>query len=454
MTKTVGKILIVDDNNEILIALKYFLEDYYEEIVCELNPNQIPYHLRNMSFDIIILDMNFKSGDSSGNEGLYWLDRIIENDKESIVIMITAYGDISLAVEAMKRGATDFIQKPWEDEKLLATLSSAYKLRKSRMEIKKLKETRKNFSGTITNNYTLVEGNSLSMKNLWLNVGKISTSDVNVLITGENGTGKELVALEIHQRSERREEAFVKIDISTLNEFLVESELFGHVKGAFTGANSDRLGRLEIASGGTLFIDEIGNIPLHLQAKLLAVLQNREFVRLGSNMHISLDIRLITATNADLPTMVKQGKFREDLLYRINTITLEVPPLRSRIKDIPELFDHFLRKYARKYQKGLPKVENEVYKYISNHSWPGNVRELEHFVEKTLLMNESDVLKPSDIQLNFKPSSTELSLNLEENEKIVIARALKINAGNISKASEDLGITRKTLYNKMEKYAL
>ena len=448
-----GKILIVDDNEEILIALRLFLGEYFE-VVTEKNPNLIPSLMQKNAFDLFILDMNFSTGRSTGNEGIYWMREILKFDKEAIIILITAYGDVELSVKAIKEGATDFIQKPWVDEKLLATVLSAYKLRNSRMEVQKLKAKQAHVSQNSGDQYSLFLGESKAMSEVWETIQKVAMTDANILILGENGTGKELIAREIHKISKRSTELFVKVDLASLSESLFESELFGHKKGSFTDAREDRAGRIEVASDGTLFLDEIGNISLNQQSKLLSVIQNKQITRIGDHQPIPVDIRLLSATNKPLNEMVKNSEFREDLLYRINTIQIEVPPLRKRQEDIPLLLEMFIKKYAAKYQ--LPPISFNK-KHIQNlqkYSWPGNIREFEHLVEKAIILNDNSVFNLEEPSLSTNISGGNESLNLEDNQKQLILKAINKAKGNYSSAAFELGVSRKTLYNKIKKYGL
>ena len=454
MKKNKGTVLIVDDNEEILLALKLFLKDYFETVVAEKNPNHIPSLIQNNSFDLYILDMNFIGGQNTGNEGLYWMGKIKETDPEAIVIFITAYGDIELSVKAIKQGATDFIQKPWDDEKLLGTILSAYKLRKSRVEIKKLKNRQQELQEVIDEKYDLYIGNSPAMKSIWQTLQKVSSTEANILILGENGTGKELIAREIHRQSNRSSESFVKVDVGALSDTLFESGLFGYKKGAFTDAKEDRKGRFEAASEGTLFLDEIGNIPLRLQSKLLSALQNREIQPLGSNLSIPINIRLLTATNNNLYEMGQEGLFREDLLYRINTIQIDIPPLRERLVDVSDLLNLFLDKYGLKYQKPNLRANKKIIDKLCEHDWPGNIREFEHVIEKAVILCDENGLRENDLIFPGQRGAITNSLKLQEHEIILIQKALKKCVGNFSAAADELGITRKTLYNKMKKYGL
>jgi DNA-binding NtrC family response regulator len=452
--KNKGKILIVDDNDEILIALKLLLQDYFEIIIIEKTTNNIPHLSAQKDIDLYVLDMNFARGQSSGNEGIYWMRRIIENDPNAIIVFITAYGDIELSVKAMKEGATDFIQKPWDDEKLLATLLSAFKLRKSRLEVQKLKARQGHLNKELAGHYPFHIGDSEKMQAIWKTIEKVAATNANVLILGENGTGKELLAREIHRLSKRGDEIFVKVDVGALSGSLFESELFGHKKGAFTDAREDRIGRFELANGGSVFLDEIANISIGQQSKLLSVLQNREICRIGENRMTPIDIRLICATNKDLGKMFASGEFREDLLYRINTIQIEVPSLRKRKEDIPQFAEIFLKKYQHKYHKNSLTLSKSALSKLSSYAWPGNIRELEHTIEKAVIMSERKTLTADDFNFSGAKAQLEPNLKLAENEKYLIKKAMQRNSGNQSSAAKELGITRKTLYNKLKKYEL
>lgn len=451
-----AKILVVDDNKEILVALKLLLSEEFSEILTEKNPGLIPGLLSRHKPDVIILDMNFRAGINTGNEGLFWLREILKKDPDAAVILITAYGEIDLAVNAMKEGALDFIQKPWDDRKLLTTVINAWKIRSSRQEIQSLKAQKSQILGMDDPENTLVTGDSPAMESLLRTIDKIAPTDASVLVLGENGTGKELIARRIHKLSERKNEVFIRVDLGALAPTLFESELFGYRKGAFTGAEKDHAGRFEIASGGTLFLDEISNISPELQSKLLTALQSGLVTPLGSTEPIPVDVRLISATNVSPENLIREKRFREDLLYRINTIRLDLPPLRERTGEIPTLVEHFLKIYARKYNKAVLKTGKEVIHHLCGYSWPGNIRELRHSIEKAVILNESGKLTPNDFFFERPSVHSPLSrsLNLEENEKELIRKALRAHKGNISKAAEDLGISRKTLYNKLERYDL
>ena len=388
MKKTEGNILIVDDNLEALIALEMYLQKHFTTIKTERNPNLIPNLIRSNDYDVIILDMNFSAGISSGNEGLFWLNEIIKIDTHAAVVLITAYGDIELAVKGIKKGAHDFITKPWENEKLLATVMSAYKLRKSKLEINSLKNRQHHLSANIASRFKMYRGNSPAMLPIYESIDKVACTDANILILGENGTGKELIARDIHQKS--KQEVFIAVDMASLPEQLVESELFGYMKGAFTDAKEDKPGRFELAHGGTLFLDEIGNIPMGIQSKILTTLQTKEISRLGSTKSYPVNFRLISATNSSLYSMVEESKFREDLLYRINTIQIEIPPLRERVEDIEGFINYFLGIYGTKYNKQNIKINAAALNKLQKYHWPGNIRELEHITEKAVIMMEGE----------------------------------------------------------------
>ena len=462
MSKLFGKILVVDDDEDVLHALRLLLKKYSRSVHTEKNPEQIPTLLKNEDYDLILLDMNFTQDVTSGREGFHWLDQVLALDPSAVVVMITAYGDVETAVRAIKEGATDFVLKPWQNERLLATLSSAMRLRQTRVEATQLRSRQRLLSADLDHRFqNFVGGAAPSMQRVFETIDKVGRTDANVLILGENGTGKELVARALHRASNRVDEVFVTVDMGAIPETLFESELFGHVKGAFTDAREDRAGRFEVATGGSLFLDEIGNLSLPLQAKLLTAIQRREVVRVGSNKSKPIDVRLICATNMPIYEMVKDKRFRQDLLYRINTVEILLPPLRERAEDIPLLVDHFLDKYARKYQRGIKGVQPAALKKLAAYHWPGNVRELEHMIERALIMTETTILQPEDFFFagHFEMDTQQDGLvfdnyNLEEVEKMVIRKALDKREGNISKAAEELGLTRASLYRRLEKYGL
>jgi DNA-binding NtrC family response regulator len=454
------KVLIVDDDEDVLLAAKMFLKKHIKEVIIESNPKKIPFLLNQAVYDVILLDMNFTEDTTSGKEGFYWLEKILTQQPKAVVVMITAFGDVEMAVKALKIGATDFVLKPWQNEKLLATILSAAKLSDSYKQVEKLQKTNQQLIEASTGNSDII-GESKAIKNVLLMIEKVAKTDANVLILGENGTGKELVAKAIHRQSLRAKEPFVGVDMGAISETLFESELFGHKKGAFTDAKEDRIGRFELAHKGTLFLDEIGNLPLTHQAKLLAVLQNRQVVPVGSNKSIPIDIRLICATNLNIHQAVAEGNFRQDLLYRINTVELYLPPLRERTGDLPLLAKHFLQKYAQKYHRVAPKLSDSALKFLEKYPFPGNVRELEHALERAMIMSDSDTLQEADfhfltthknpaISIQLKTNS----LNLDEIEKDMIQKVVEKHNGNISKAAKELGLTRASLYRRLEKYGL
>jgi DNA-binding NtrC family response regulator len=454
-----GKILIIDDNEDLLFAAKMLLKKHAKEVMIEKDPRRIPFLINNNSYDVILLDMNFREDTTSGKEGFYWLNQIKEIDPKAVVILITAFGDVEMAVQALKEGATDFILKPWQNEKLIATLSSAIKLKESYNEVDKLQKKQKQLQTDLKKPYSDIIGASASMKNIFSIIDKVAQTDANVLILGENGTGKELIARAIHDRSLRKDEIFVGVDMGAITETLFESELFGHKRGAFTDAKDDRAGRFEIADKGTLFLDEIGNLSMPLQSKLLTVLQRREVTRIGTNKAIPVDIRLICATNMHVHEMVMENTFRQDLLYRINTVEIFLPPLRERQDDIPTLANHFLKSYSQKYRKNFTGFRPAAMELLQRYQWPGNIRELQHAIERAIIMAEGDELDSRDFFfLSAKPASekapTAVTLNLDDMERSTIQRAIDKNGGNISKAAKELGLTRASLYRRLEKYGL
>ena len=457
MARKEGSILIVDDNSDLLIALRLILSRTFSTIDTLKNPNLILSTLEKQAFDIILLDMNFKAGQNTGNEGIFWMNKILEKVPDATVVFITAYGDVELAIKSMKEGAVDFIMKSWDEQKILSTLQSAYELRKSKMQVSLLKKKQAHLTSELDRDYSVCYCHSSAMNEINKMVSKVAGTDASVLILGENGTGKEVVAREIHRLSARKNEIFMKVDLGALPETLFESELFGHVKGAFTDAKEERDGRFVIASGGTLFLDEIGNLPPGLQSKLLSVLQNNEVYQVGSSIPKPIDVRIITATNMPLQKMIEEKSFREDLYYRINAIELEIPPLRNRLEDIPVLTEFFLRKYSEQYQKAGLKLSNNAMEQLKSHPWPGNIRELEHAIEKAVILSEKGVISnlafTHRIESN-KAASTSTTLNLDAHEKMVIQQALKEVQGNITTAAKALGINRSTLYQKMKKYGI
>ena len=451
-----GKIFIVDDNEDVLFALNLLLQPYVEKIKVATDPSRIEHFMRTFEPDVILLDMNFSRDAISGQEGFDCLEQILGIDPEAVVLFMTAYADTEKAVRAIKAGATDFISKPWEKEKLLATLSSAVKLRQSRREVKLLKDRVEMLSDQ-EKGVPLMIGQSKVMQEVFTTIRRLSETDANILILGENGTGKDLVARSLRFFSPRQHADFVTIDLGSVPESLFESELFGYEKGAFTDARKAKAGRLEVASGGTLFLDEIGNLSLSMQSKLLTAIEKRRISRLGATKSIPIDVRLICATNADIRQMVEEGTFRQDLLYRINTIEIHIPPLRERGDDIVLLAEHFLQKYAHKYKKEIQGLSREAKQKLLRYSWPGNVRELQHAIERAVILAQFGWLRPDDFMLTPQPEKKSLldeTLNLEELELKAIQRAMKKAVGNVSNAAELLGITRYALYRKLEKLGL
>ncbi len=457
--KELGKILIIDDDEDVLLAAKMLLRKHAEEVIIEKNPKKIPFLLNNDTYDVILLDMNFSKDITSGKEGFYWLEQILEREPTAVVILITAFGDVEMAVKALKEGATDFVLKPWQNEKLIATLSSAAKLKKSRNEVTQLKQAKEALEEGINQPFKDIIGESDAIKQVFNVIDKVAQTDANVLILGENGTGKELIARALHQKSLRKDKVFIGVDMGAITETLFESELFGHKKGAFTDAKDDRAGRFEAANGGSLFLDEIGNLSMQLQSKLLTALQKREVIRLGTNKSIPVDIRLICATNMPIYDMVDESTFRQDLLYRINTVEIHLPSLRERADDIPLLCEHFIKMYCGKYRKPVKKMAPLTVKKLQKYQWPGNIRELQHALERAIIMSDSNMLSPDDFFfLNQKAESKAEAepemFNLDDVEKSVIQKAINRHGGNISKAAKELGLTRASLYRRMEKHGL
>jgi DNA-binding NtrC family response regulator len=458
VTEKIGKILMVDDDEDVLEAARFYLKRYVEAIHTERNPENLSNLLANNSYDVILLDMNFTRDVTSGQEGLEWLSRILALDPEAVVIMITAFGDIHLAVSAIKNGATDFVLKPWQNEKLLATISSAGRLHRTRLEIAHLRSRQEQLCADMNQPFTEFIGSSPAMQKVYDTILKVARTDANVIILGENGTGKELVARSLHRNSERSKEVFISVDMGAISETLFESELFGHVKGAFTDAVSDRAGRFEVASGGTLFLDEIANLSLPMQSKILRAIETRQIARLGSSKVVPMDIRLICATNLNLRDIVAKGEFRQDLLYRVNTVELHLPPLRERGEDLQLLAHHFLKNYCRKYHKELKGISPAAINKLAKYPWPGNVRELQHCMERAVILSEYQVLQPEDFSFPTDAAGDEGivfdNYNLEQVEKIVIRRAIDKHKGNISQAAGELGLARASLYRRMGKYGL
>lgn len=441
-----GTILIVDDNKGVLASLELLLETEFSEIKTAANPNQIISILNTSPIDVIILDMNFKAGINNGNEGLYWLKRIREVAPSLPVVMLTAYGDVELAVKALKNEATDFLLKPWDNQTLTRKIKEAFGSKK------------KNKATALPsgNQSRMIVGSSPAMQQLMKMVVKVACTEANVLITGENGTGKEMLAQEIHRLSVRRNKNMVTVDMGAISESLFESELFGHERGAFTDAYESRPGKFEAASGSSLFMDEIGNLTLPMQAKLLTLLQSRKVTRVGSNKVIPIDIRLISATNRNIQEMVETGAFREDLLYRLNTIHLEIPPLRERGEDIHLFIDYFMQRYACKYERNNISLHEHALQKLCSYHWPGNIRELQHTIEKAIILCEGDMIRPKDIfvKQTWRPQLSTTVPNLEEVERQAIETAILQNDGNLTATAEQLGISRQTLYNKIKRFKL
>ena len=453
---TEARILVVDDNRNVLTALDLLLSREFTEVKCINKPGQILSELQAGSYSAVLLDMNYTAGQNTGNEGLFWLRELMKLDPDLSVVMITAFGDIELAVTALKEGAVDFVLKPWDNQKLLATMRTAVSLNDSRRKVKSLQKDKALLTAELKGKAARLIGRSAAMRKVMGMVEKIAATPANVLITGENGTGKELIAREIHERSDRSAEIMVSVDLGAVPDTLFESELFGHVKGAFTDAQSDRCGKIETAHRGTLFFDEIGNLSLPLQSKLLGVLQNRTITRLGSTAVIPVDIRLICATNMNLEAMVKEGSFRMDLLYRINTIGVELPPLRERGDDILLLAAWFLHEFSMRYNKPGLKMDGTAKAALKKWSWPGNVRELRHSMERAVILADNKAIGSESFQFTTAASTTTASFDgsLDEVEARLIEYALRKNSGNMSAVALQLGISRQTLYNKMKKYGL
>jgi len=448
----------VDDDKFILLSLEVLFKQHFEKVIALQDPNLIPDVLRDHTFDVVVLDMNFEKGETSGDAGIYWLQKIKKNNPNTCVITITAYGEISKAVRTVKAGAMDFVVKPWENEKLISTVLAARELSISRKRIDRLRSQRLFLDTQINKDFSDIIGKSKEIKSVIKQIEKIAPTEANVLINGENGTGKEVIARAIHKNSLRNQEILITVDMGSISESLFESELFGHEKGAFTDAKERRIGRFEAASGGTLFLDEIANLPLNLQSKLLKVIQERKITRIGSNQEIDVDIRLICATNIRLDFLVESGKFRQDLYYRINTVELNIPPLSNRSEDIPVLAEHFFKAYRKKYNKSHLQLPEYVAKKLGKFNWPGNVRELQHAIERAVIMCNEKSLKSSDFNfLQSTATSKETinhSYNLEQIEKKAIENCIQKYTGNLTRAAAELGLTRGALYRRIEKYGL
>ena len=460
MGKT-GHILIVDDDLDILTAGRLLLRRQFDRVTTCSNPEQVPDLLANNDVDVILLDMNFGPGESSGTQGLHWLRTILEIDPDAVVVMITAHGNVNTAVDAMKQGATDFVAKPWQNEKVVATISAALKLRESRVETETLRQTNEVLIREVGTSARDIIGDSPQLRAVLDLVQRAGPTDANVLILGENGTGKELLARELHRQSSRARKVFLTIDMGSISESLFESELFGHRKGAFTNASEDRIGRIQAANGGTLFLDEIGNLPLNLQAKLLSVLEQRQVTAVGSNQSQAFDVRIITATNLAPARLRDPEHFRPDLLFRLNTVEIEMPPLRDRKSDIMPIARHYLELFSRKYADKKRSFTAAAEEALIEYTWPGNVRALRHAIERAVILAPGEAIEPHDLQLDYssdtsgepaQESSMPTILNLDQLEKETILTALRKHGFNISRAANELGLTRASLYRRMEKH--
>jgi DNA-binding NtrC family response regulator len=461
-----GNILIVDDDEDILIAGRLMLRRNFAEIVTCRQPENIPDLLDQHDFDAVLLDMNFGPGESSGRQGLAWLQKILDIDPLVVVVMITAHGSVDTVVEAMKRGATDFVAKPWQNEKVVATLSAAVALHRSRIESASLRQANRALVEAASSNSSQIIGQSDAMKAVFSMINRAAPTDANVLILGENGTGKELIAHELHRKSGRMDEIFLSVDVGSISETLFESEMFGHRRGSFTGADTDRPGRFQAASGGTLFLDEIGNLPLHLQAKLLNALEQRRVTPVGSDRSEAIDVRLISATNVPAEKLRNPEHFRADLLFRLNTVEIDLPPLRQRRDDILPIAQHYLVIYSRKYAATPKSFSSKAEDAMREYDWPGNVRALRHAIERAVILSSNDILEPGDLQLDdetpdpqaqpdSEPGPKEPTvLKLDQIEKATIEKALRKHGFNISSTAKELGLTRASLYRRMEKHGI
>jgi DNA-binding NtrC family response regulator len=469
--KQTGSILIVDDNPDILIAVHLLLKQHYETVITTDNPFDIEQVLDKQKIEVILLDMNFNHDAISGQEGFYWLKKILAQDPSVVVVLMTAYGDIQLAVDAIKAGAADFVAKPWKNEQLLAAITAAFSHAKDKQQLGKLTRQTQGLNQALSGQQFEFLGQSVAMKQVFDTIGKAAKTDANILITGESGTGKELAAHAIHLASDRSEQAFISLDMGSIAQNLFESELFGHKKGAFTDAKNDRVGRFELAHDGSIFLDELGNLPLNQQATLLAALQNRQITPVGGTKPIKVDIRLICATNENLPQAVLDGRFRQDLLYRINTVEIRIPPLRERADDIPLLLEYYLEYFSHKYKRTVSIADEDI-QALCQYSWPGNVRELAHVIERAVILSDSQRLDVRTviggeisprIEENSAAEQSELPVddeyacdhfNLERVEQNTVRAALKYHQGNVSQAAKALGLTRGAMYRRLEKYDL
>ena len=459
MIKTAATIVIIDDDEDVLLSAKLLLKKRYSKVITKSNPQEINQLVSTEDIDVIVLDMNYRIGFNDGKEGMYWLKHIMDIKPEIIVILMTAYGEVELAVEAIKKGAFDFILKPWSNEKFLATINAGLKLSSSKKKVSVLKSTNEVLQKNIEEKFGLVISNSDAMKDVMNLVDKASSTDASILILGENGTGKQHLAREIHRKSLQKDGPFIHVDLGSLSESLFESELFGHKKGAYTDAHEDKPGRFEMAENGTIFLDEIGNLPYNLQSKLLTVLQDRKVSRLGEGIERPFNARILFATNAPLKQLVIDGEFRQDLLFRINTVEIEIPPLRKRSEDIIIFVNYYLESFKAKYHKANLTITDEAIKVLESHNWPGNVREIQHTIERGVIMSDGNQINANDFNLTTLPvSGNEIgvydNLNLNDIEKILVQKALEKHNSNISKAAKELGLTRAALYRRLEKFNL
>ncbi len=455
MKKYSGTILIVDDDEHVLLTARMILKNYFEIVETLASPKTLETRLKQQDVDVVLLDMNFMAGVTSGNEGIFWMNRVRQLSPQTQVVMQTAYGDIELAVKSIKEGAVDYLPKPWDKDKLLTTILNAWQQALARKENRDLKSRQRALQQHLNHHAHSFIASAPSMQAVVQTVEQVAPTDANVLILGENGTGKEVVARALHQQSGRADEPFISVDLGAVPASLFESEMFGHEKGAFTDAREQRVGKFELANKGTLFLDEIGNLSQELQVKLLTVIQSRKVSRLGSNKLIDLDVRLVCATNSPILELVQQGTFRQDLFYRIKTVEIQLPPLRERREDIPLLVKHYLDEYGKRYHKSL-ETDSSLLQHLVGYRWPGNIRELQHAVERAVILSKNSVLTVSDFQL-VAPRETnnhEKTLRLTDMEREVIREALRKSNGNLTKAAEELGIGRTTLYRKMEDYGL
>lgn len=462
--KNPAHILVVDDEEDVLLAAKLLLKRHFEDVQILNDPAALPARLQKTHFDAVLLDMNFTAGPRTGAEGLIWLQKVQDIDPSLAVVMVTARADVDLAVQAMKLGAADFVTKPWENERLIATLTAAVHLHEAKSEAADLRERQQGLAAASINRSEMI-GSSGAMETVFSLIRRAAPTEANVLILGENGTGKELVAREVHRQSARADKVFVRVDMGAISPSLFESELFGHKRGAFTDAKEDRTGLFRAATGGTLFLDEIGNVPLHLQSKLLTALERREVVPVGSQTPVPIDVRLIAATNLPQTDLTNPDVFRTDLYYRINTVEIQLPPLRARSGDIPLLAEHFIRLYARKYNMAPKRLSGGALSALTKSAWPGNIRALRHAIERAVILSEGDVFEASDFSISpaiseIQPTRTiaaspvTVGASLETMEREAVEAALKAYDGNVSRAARGLGLTRASLYRRMEKYGL